>query len=378
MSVCWHHATVAALWGGLALPAPAESPFAVAVIEFAPAPGQFVNDAGFNDPLAALGAPSGGGTFVPDNTSIVSLGGFGGFITLRFDHVVEDDPLNWFGMDAIVFGNASWADDKGNRHWAECATIEIALDANGNGWIDEGEGWYLIPGSHIADPAAHYASRSWDDDPETGTPPANLSWVPPGYSGSWTTIAYELPPNLFGQAIIENPSTGGNTEGIYGYAEYTPTLVLGDTDADNEVDNPLMTPEAFYTVPDDPFTVGISHGSGGGDAFDIAWAIDGETGQPAGLAGFDFIRITNPTDVILPFFNEKSPEIDGVADAAPDPFGDCDEDGDIDLSDFACVQMCFGRAVAGGELCVTVDRNADALVDLFDVAAFKSRVTGPG
>jgi hypothetical protein len=138
-----------------------------------------------------------------------------------------------------------------------------------------------------------------------------------------------------------------------------------------------MTAEAFYTVPDDPFTVGISDESGGGDAFDIAWAIDVETGQPSGLPGFDFIRITNPTDVILPFFNEKSPEIDGVADAAPDPFGDCDGDGDIDLSDFACMQMCFERSLAEVESCAAMDRNGDAFIELIDFAAFGLRVTGP-
>ena len=117
----------------------ASSPFAAEVVEFAPAPGQFVNDPDYGIATHALGEPSGGGTFQPDNLSVVTLGGFGGFIILRFDHMVEDHPLNPFGMDAIVFGNAYWVDSEAARHWAECATIEIALDANQDGRIDEDE-----------------------------------------------------------------------------------------------------------------------------------------------------------------------------------------------------------------------------------------------
>ncbi len=372
---CWIDATV--MFGVLVSPAFGDTPFAAEVIEFAPAPGQFVNNPYFNDATVALGPPSGSGTYAPDNTSIVSLGGFGGYITLQFDHIVEDDLLNPFGMDAIVFGNSFWVDSQAQRHWAECATIEIALDANGNGWIDEDEGWYLIPGSHITDPATQYATRTWDDDPDTEIPPELLSWIPPGYSGTWITSAYELPPDPFAQAVIENPSPDEGVEGIYGYAEYTPTLVLGDLDVDNQVDDPLITPEEFYTVPDDPLTVRITPGSGGGDAFDIAWAIDPETGLPAELPGFDFIRLTNAVDALVGPFGEKSPEIDAVADVAPDTFGDCDGDGDIDLADALFLQNCYEQLVARSDPCAFVDRDVDGFIGASDAAAFMSRLTGP-
>ncbi|MBU0716652.1 MAG: hypothetical protein KJ749_00250 [Planctomycetes bacterium] len=353
-------------------------PFAAEVIGYTPAPGQFVNNAAFNDPARALGPPEGYGTYDSNNTTVVTLGGFGGSLTLKFDHVVEDDPLNWFGMDAIVFGNAFWVDEEADRHWAECATIEIALDANHNGQIDEdkGEGWYLIPGSHITDPVAQYTIQTWDDNPGTAIPPELLSWVPPGYYGTWTTSAYLL-PDLFDTWIIENPAEDPDDEGIFGYGEYTPTLVLGDLDADNEVDDLFITPEEFYTIPDDPFKVGISPGSGGGDAFDIAWAIDADTGESADLPGFDFIRITNPTNVVSEILGEKSPEIDAVADAAPDPFGNCDGDRDIDLADVAGLQNCFGVFQEEDDACECVDRDDDEVVDLGDFAALGARLTGP-
>ena len=358
-------------------PAFGNSPFASTVIEYSPAPGQFVNNGDFNNPQEALGPPQGAGTAQMSTSSLVSLGGFGGSITLAFDHVVTDDPLNPYGIDAIVFGNAVWVGGNPNAHWAECATIEIALDTNKNGRIEDGENWYLIPGSHIRDPAAQFSVQTWDDDPHTATPPELPSWIPAGRSGTWSTSAYELPREVFASWIVTNPDTGLHIEGIFGYAEYTPTLILGDMDADNTVDDSSMSVEEFYTTPDDPYAIGITPGSGGGDGFDIAWAIDPSTGSPAHLPGFNFIRLKNGVNAVIGVFGEKSPEIDALADVAPDPFGDIDGDGDIDLADVALFQQCFGQTLAAAPACAAAERNGDGRIDWLDAAAFILRLMGP-
>lgn len=323
-------------------------PFAAFVVRYDPAPGQFVNNEKFNDPTKTLGPPKGGGTGAADNSSVVTLGGIGGSITLAFDHTVEDDWLNPFGMDAIVFGNAFWSAPTGvpdpNLHFSEAAIIEISLDENGNGVADDP--WFLIPGSHFEEITL-------------------------------TQNGYELPDDPFGASVVINPSPDPTVEGIFGYAEYSPTLVLGDLNVDNVVDDPTVAPEDFYTVPDDPFTVGITHGSGGGDAFDIAWAIDPDTGLPADLPAFDFIRITTAVDAFSALFGEKSAEIDAVADVAPDPFGDFDDDGDIDLLDIAALQNCFGVDTALEPNCERMDREPDGFVDLTDAVAVIDRTTGP-
>lgn len=319
----------------------ADSPFAASVVAYAPAPGHWVQEPAFSDPDAAVGAPAGAGTAAGDLTSVVSLGGFGGSITLAFDHTVLDDPGNPFGVDAIVFGNAFWRGDR-DTHWAECATIEIALDSNGNGLADDP--WYLIPGSHLVDPAGRRTVATWDDLVDDPTyPPEYEEWVPPGASGVWTTEGYLLPAEVFGTVPVHNPEAGSGTEGIYGYAEYSPTLILGDMDADDDtVECPGIEPAVFYTTPDNPMAAGMTPGCGGGDAFDIAWAIDPGTEQSAGLAGFDFIRITSAVDFVHPLFDELSAEVDAVADVAPDRFGDLDGDGDADLGDVAELQVCRG------------------------------------
>lgn len=314
--------THAALWS-MATVAAAQSDFATRVLAYRPAPGQFAQDAEFGDPGAALGPPVGAGVFDGDETKAVTLGGFGGSIVLGFDRPVRDDPKNRLGLDFIVFGNAFWSGGDPNRRWAEPATVEISADANGNGVADDP--WYVIRGSHLAVPAQHWQSQTWDDDADDPTyPPLYAWWIPPGEHGVWQTWGFRLPAEPFEtMLVLDNPNGPfAADEGIWGYADLSPTLVLGDLDGDGVVDDHAMLPEEFYTTPDDPFAVGVDAGSGGGDAFDIAWAVDPATGAPAGLRSFDFVRITNATNVVFGPFGERSAEVCGVADVRPPTRGE--------------------------------------------------------
>ncbi|MGE3109114.1 MAG: GC-type dockerin domain-anchored protein [Phycisphaerales bacterium] len=362
----------------------AQSDFASRVVGFDPAPGQFATSPLFNDPARALGPPIGGGTHAPDNTKLVSLGGLGGSITLAFDHLVRNDPLNPLGLDAIVFGNAVWVTANPNRRFAEAATIEISRDLNANGLADDP--WYLIPGSHLGTipptPLARFV-QTWDDNTADATyPPDRADWIPPGRSGLWITSAFRLPDDPFAvgaAGILDNPlGLGATVEGAWGYADMSPVLILGDTNADNIVDSPL-TPEQFYTIPDDPRAVGIGPGfgdpaglGGGGDAFDIDWAIDPATGRPPDppLDGFNFIRITTAAWRVHPLLGELSAEIAGVADVRPLPPpphpADVNRDGVVNSQDLFDFLVAFFDAHA--------DFNSDGVTnsqDFFDfLAAF--------
>lgn len=317
--------------------------FADVLVSYDPAPGQFINQAIFNDPTRALGAPVGGGTATPDNSKLVSLGGFGGSITLGFSETVRDDPCNPYGLDAIVFGNALWLGGNANRKWCEAGVIEISRDVNGNGIADDP--WYVIPGTHLPPnggsgaPAEHALTQEWDNSAGTPTPPANVGWYPspgfhPGFPSSYATTGYRLPA-LFDAQFITNPNgLTSTTEGYSGYADASPTLILGDMDGDNVVDDPLVTAEQFYTRPDNPYVVGVTPGSAGGDAFDIAWAVDPATGAPAELDGFDFIRISTGAHFIAGVLGEVSTEIGGVARVrAEEAFFDRTGDGAADVED---------------------------------------------
>lgn len=327
-----------------------DSWFASSVLSYQPAPGQFVNSAQYNDPARAMGAPTGGGTVNPDNTGAVTLGGFGGSIVLGFDRPIQNDARNPMGLDFIIFGNASYVSGNPNRRFAECAVVEVSRDDNNNGIADDA--WYLIPGSHLAGPFdASLHSVTWDNDPGNSTyPPALASWLPPGTpalpaSFVWSTTTHRLPTAVFGgSAVLSNPhGQEATTEGVWGYADHTPTLLLGDMNGDNQIEDIEIAPEDFYTVPDDPMVVGISAGSGGGDAFDIAWAVDAATGQPAALDRINFVRITNPVDALLGPVGEWSAEIDAVAIVRPlaDP-ADFDGNGTVAVADiFAFLAAWF-------------------------------------
>jgi hypothetical protein len=369
------------------------SPFATEVLEYAPAPGQLVNNGLFNDPARALGPPLGGGTHAANNDSLVSLGGFGGLIVLGFDHRVMDHAANPLGMDFIIFGNAFWVGGNPQRRWAEAGHVEISRDDNGNGLPDDP--WYLIPGSHIDDPAGQFEEQTWDNDSGTPTiPPANLGWWPAGAPSPMTTSAYRLPA-LFEAIVVDNPEApdpfdpfSTTVEGVFGYADVSPTLILGDFNADNDTDDPeddpLIAPERFYTVPDDPVVVGVVVGgggvAGGGDAFDIAWAIDAATGQPADLDGFDFIRVTVAVNAVDPLLGEKSAEIDAVADVLPALSADLDGDGDVDVADFAAFGQCYAGAEVPPASSCPVDTDADldfdGDVDPADFAILSAQYTG--
>lgn len=332
--------------------------FATSVLDYSPAPGQFVNSAQYNNPARVLGPPTGGGTQSPDNSGVVTLGGFGGSITIGFDRPIHNDPRNPMGLDLIIFGNASYVSGDPNRRFAECAIIEVSRDDNHNGLADDA--WYLVSGSHLAAPfAASLFTMTWDNDTSDSTNgPTLASWLPPGTPAFpplhvWQTTAHRLPASVFGLApVLVNPNgPGAQIEGVWGYADHTPTLLLGDLDGDNVVDDAALAPEDFYTVPDDPFAVGISPGSGGGDAIDIAWAVDAATGAPANLDRIDFVRITNPVHALLGPVGEWSAEIDAVAIVRPafHP-ADFDRDGEVTVGDiFSFLAAWFAGEPAATE-----------------------------
>lgn len=375
------------------------SPFGAEVVSYVPAPGQFINNANYHEPADVLGPPTGGGTAAPNNASVLSLGGFGGSVVIRFDHPVADDPGNYLGLDFIVFGNAAWWNQDALFRWAEPAHVEVMRDVDGDGVPGScaEEIWYLLPGSAaLAD--ADRRTQTWDGIPGA-FPPANTAWFPlvgqypylPGGiaeipldgAGRYATGAYALPADLYADpgavggtlGVLANPNAADadpaddHLESFFGYADVSPTLRLGDLDGDDLVDEPAADPAGFYTVPDNPWRVGVTPGSGGGDAFDLAAAIDPATGAPAGLAAVDFVRITSAVDYVLGPLGEVSAEIDAVADIAPVACpGDWNGDHRVNLVDLIRARNALGVEDPDVEFSIVGDVVQDGVHDLADLA----------
>ncbi len=383
--VRWRGGALAALLVSAPPGAVRAGDFASVVLEYAPAPGQFINNGAFNDPMKALGPPVGGGTVSADNSKVVSLGGFGGSITLGFGARVMDDPRNPLGLDFIVFGNAVWVNGDPGVRFAEAAVVEISLDENGDGLANDE--WFVIRGSHLpAAPLDAWRAQQWDNVAGNGVPPVNTAWYPgpvfyPGHPPMYETTAFELPA-LFRTDRLMNPNgAGAIAEGVFGYAECSPTLLLGDMTGasgaagDNSLsdaeDEPGIDPAEFYTVPDDPMAVGIDAGSGGGDAFDIAWAVDAETGAPADLSGFDFVRMTVAVDAVFGpggVLGEVSAEIGAVADvrAVEGAAEDLNGDGVVNSSDLGLMLGSWGACPMKGAC--PADLTNDGMVNSSDLA----------
>lgn len=257
----------------LAVVARAEDPWADAVLDAH----QIDPNTGFTDIAKTTGVPVGASLSAPSNSSVASLGTTGSYVVLKFNTPVTDDPLNPMGLDCIVFGNAFWIGGDPTNKFCEPALIEISDDVNNNGLADDP--WYVIPGSR---------------DFAQSTVPAGLA----------------NPVQPLAGAVL-NPN-GNSSEFDWGYAELTPTKK-------QYLDN--------YLRPDDPLAVGLTPGSGGGDAFDIAWARDGG-GAPANLTQFRFLRLWSFVTGSLGAAGNITPEIDTASDVAP--LVDTDGDGILD------------------------------------------------
>jgi hypothetical protein len=165
-----------------AIAAPAEDPFADAWIAYDPGANPA---AGYTDPSTALCAPqrfTGEGVFPgvvsPFNPAfgldeIVSIGA-GGYLVVRFDTPVTDDPANPFGIDLIVFGNTGFIDADGvvgGVFGDDGGVVEVSAD--GTAWTvvaDSADGLlptagYLDAGPYDADPGAVPSAFTTPADP---------------------------------------------------------------------------------------------------------------------------------------------------------------------------------------------------------------------
>lgn len=118
--------------------AAAVSPFIASVMEYRPAPGQFINEAPEyeeGDTYADILAKANESLCGEATPGLVSLGSFGGYVTFRFDHPVvnvEGQP------DFKIYGNAI-------SNGSEPGIVSVSADVNGNGLPDDP--WYELAGS---------------------------------------------------------------------------------------------------------------------------------------------------------------------------------------------------------------------------------------
>ena len=274
-----------------------DSPYIYEVLEFCPAPGQFVNslpeyeDGDTEDDMIAKCTEYIAGV---ENGSLISLGTFGGYITFRFDHKVPND----YGSDIRIMGNGflASADPSGLTYGGsfEPGIVQVSFDTNDNGLPDDE--WYEIWGGAHDEGIQGYSITYYaptteeivddyipyvDNQGNSGYEPKNTfhkqSYFPQWLDAdSLTFTGTLLPDNAIDQS-------GNGTYWVlyqyrkpYGYVDEVP----------NSSD--------FATI-------------------DFDWAVDSD-GNPANLKYVDFIRVYSAQHQQCGWLGETSTEIAGATD----------------------------------------------------------------
>lgn len=192
------------------------------VYDFLPAPGQFVNE-GYNaqtqeeaNAYAKRQLAAG---------SYISLGGFGGYVVVGFDHSIENKE----GYDLAIKGNAFAGSSEPGIVW-------VMQDDNGNGKPDDV--WYELKGSDTGNertiqryaityfkPLGNRESVRWKDNQgKTGKISVNEFHMQKSYYPYWVTDAsYTLYGTCLSLNNSYNPETGFWYNGGYawGYVDNT-------------------------------------------------------------------------------------------------------------------------------------------------------------
>lgn len=142
----------------------------------------FVTNQPYNDPTTALGSPTriASPDFFPAAVTplapafraneVVSIG-YGGSLVVQFDEPVADDPLNPFGIDLLVFGNALFIGNFFNPDFSFNAAGTVAAVGSEGGIVEvSADGMNFLPASVVADglfPTNAYVDAA---DPFGGVP----------------------------------------------------------------------------------------------------------------------------------------------------------------------------------------------------------------
>lgn len=264
------------------------SSFATRVLEYVPAPGQFMNTTttaykdGFSYEQVLAYA-----TELIRKRSLLTLGGFGGYITLGFEKPIPNIPGAY---DFKVYGNSYYSID-GSSGSSEPGIVMVSQDINGNGLPDDE--WYELAGSEYNSgdltrnyrityqrPADPLGEVTWTDNQgNNGTIPRNSYHAGNSYYPQWITNDQLI---LTGTRL---PDNGTNT---------------GTATTEHWVQSPFAWGYADNHPNNSEFS-----------SFKIDWAVDAG-GNPVQLDKIDFVRIYTAVNQVCGWLGETSTEISTV------------------------------------------------------------------
>ena len=375
----------------------ANHPWLTRVYEYRPAPGQFINTL----PLARVGEPVDsvlarcrasicgridtttqifqGQVITRIDTvwaeSLISLGGYGGYVIVGFDHPV----VNMHTWDFDIQGNAFYSDMMVSGGSCEPGIVMVGVDADGDGVPSDGDKWYELAGSEYSHPKTQHdytITYYRPDENKPKTPSATdhslidttyIRWTrndvnPDSTSGYMSRNSFHMQP--YWPLWLQ----GEETLTFSGTKMRCNAVDIGGNDG-----NPYFVQFCFPwgyvdNLPNHPSRQPGVDGYNPG--FKIDWAVD-EQGRHVNLTHIDFIKVYNAVNQYCGWIGETSTEVAAGIDYHPDAVmpvvieGDVNGDGEVSVSDINSVI----DVILGGATLPSADVNGDGEVGVSDVNA---------
>lgn len=287
------------------------SPYIAHVYEYCPAPGQFVNEMPKYEPgdtyadMLRKVEESVSGT----NDVMVSLGGFGGYVTFGFDHTVINMPGE---RDFRIWGNAfyEFTDQQRRGGSAEPGIVMVSYDTNCNGLPDDQ--FYELAGSEYHKPATRHGYSIAYSSPDPSRQPVE------GDDGFVTNAEY-IP------WIDSEGNTGYVAKNRFHTQSYWPQWIAdgslefsGTRLADNGIDTSGTGRYYILYCYDWGYVDNHPNDYPELNSFDIGWAVDGN-GVPVYLPGVDFVRVYTGLNQQCGWLGETSTELSRAQDLHINP-----------------------------------------------------------
>jgi hypothetical protein len=257
------------------------------VLEYKPAPGQHINrlfpTPAYSDTYA--NALTFATTNLVNNSSMIGLGAYGGYVVVGFDHSIVNVKGEY---DFKVLGNAF-------TNGSEPGIVMVCQDLNKNGVPDTNEPWYELAGSEYnnAQTIHNYEITYYRPDPDGQK--SNIRWTDnQGNEGVVTHISFASQATMYPLWVTENTMTFKGTKLRKNAIQNGSTWTLPAFDwgyADNHAN----------TSTDDKI------------GFKIDWAVD-DSGNPVHLEYIDFVKIYTGSVQEAGWLGETSTEVAGVVD----------------------------------------------------------------
>ncbi len=282
------------------------SPYISKVYEYCPAPGQFVNEmpryenGDTYESILQKAEESISGT----NDTMITLGGYGGYVTFGFDHTVVNIPGEY---DFRIWGNCFYEllepEKKGGS--AEPGIVMVSYDTNCNGLPDDG--WYELAGSEYYSPETrhNYRITYYRPDPDRQIVADEDNSLDDVYYIHWED---------------NTGAQGYMAKNIFHNQDYFPKWIssgtisfTGSLLAKNAKD--ISGYGAYYILYSYPWGYVDNHPNEYPDlnSFDISRAVDSE-GNHVNLPGADFIRVYTGINQYCGWLGETSTELSRAQD----------------------------------------------------------------